>query len=315
MRLLITGAGGFVGRHLSVLALSKKKAQVYGLVRSQAASKLVAGVKPVRGDLLSASSMASVLKKVKPERIYHLAGQASVALSWKEPASTLRVNLGGTRSLLEAVRKTGSRARILVVCSADEYGASARSGRKLTEEAPLVPLNPYGRSKVAQDLLAQEYFRTHGLPIVRTRAFNHFGPGQSDRFVVPGFAKQVALIEAGRQKPQIQVGNLEAVRDFTDVRDVVRAYWLALEKGRAGEVYNVAGGRGRRVADVLRFYLGASSVRIKVRRDRSRLRASDMPFLIGDARKLERQTGWKPRIRFETTLRDVLKDWRKKIRG
>lgn len=314
MRVLVTGASGFVGAHLCRHLVSKKDS-VFGLVRAGSRSKTVRGVRPVRGDLLRPSSMRAVLKSVKPDRIYHLAGQASVALSWKKPALTRRVNLEGTRALLEAARREAPRARILVVCSADEYGASARSGGKLAETAPLIPLNPYGKSKKAQDELAALYFKKYGLPIVRTRAFNHFGPGQDERFVVPGFARQVASIEAGRQKPEIEVGNLEAVRDFTDVRDVVRAYRLALEKGKAGEVYNVAGGRGRPVADVLRFYLSASSVKIRVRRDPARLRASDMPYLIGDARKLARATGWKPRIRFETTLRDVLGEWRKKTRG
>lgn len=311
MRILITGATGFVGRHLSELALSKKGARVYGLARARSARRLVKGVRAVKADLLDASSVISVFKKTRPDRVYHLAGQASAAAAWKKPAEAFALNIGGTRNLLEAARRTGSRARILVAGSADEYAAWAAPGRKLDEKKPLGPLSPYGLSKLAQGLLALQYHSRHGLHVVRTRSFNHFGPGQNEKFVVPGFARQVALIEAGRQKPRLEVGNLAAVRDFTDVRDVARALWLALEKGASGEVYNVAGGKGRTIRDVLRFYLKASSVRIKVCVDRRRLRPSEVPFLVGDARKLKRRTFWRPRIRFERTLRDVLEEWRR----
>jgi len=307
MRILITGATGFAGRHLSRLALSKKSTSVYGLVR-RVSDRPVAGVKPVRADLLSKKSMLAVFRKVRPDRVYHLAGQASVARSWQDKKMTFGVNVGGTRALLEAARLSESKARILICGSADEYGASGLKHRRLKENAPLKPLSPYGVSKVAQDLLGLYYFSAHGLAVVRTRAFNHIGPGQAAHFAVPSFARQIADIACGVQKPQIKVGNLEAVRDFTDVRDVVRAYWLALEKGKAGEVYNVCSGRPRRVADVLQFYLRASSVKIKVLHDPSRMRASDVPRLAGDPGRLERATGWKPRIRFETTLLDVLKD-------
>lgn len=307
MRVLITGATGFVGRHLSRLALSKKNTFVYGLVR-RSSDKLEHGVRSVRADLLSKKSLLAVLRKTRPDRIYHLAGQSSVARSWKETKMTFDVNVGGTRALLEAARLSGTKARILICGSADEYGASGKGSTKLKEDAPLKPLSPYGVSKVEQGLLGRHYYSEYGLHVVRTRAFNHIGPGQAGHFVVPGFARQIADIVSGAQKAEIKVGNLEAVRDFTDVRDVVRAYWLALEKGKAGEVYNICTGRPRRVADVLRFYLRASSVKIKVSSDPARMRASDVPRLVGDAKKLERAAGWKPRIRFETTLLDVLKE-------
>ena len=308
MRILITGASGFVGRHLSTFLLSQKGAKIYGLVRVGSKHTLIAGVLPVRAELFSKPSMLRALRKIRPDRIYHLAAQSSVAQSWKEPKKTFDINVGGTRNLLEAARMACPKARILIACSADEYGASGRLFPKLSEEAPLKPLNPYGVSKLVQDLLGKHYFLMYGMPIIRMRAFNHSGPGQEAKFAVPSFAEQVADISAGRQKPEIKVGNLRAIRDFSDVRDVVRAYYLALEKGNPGEAYNVASGRGRRVADVLKYYLNASSVRIRVRRDHARLRTSDMPRLVGDARKLIRDTGWRPRIRFETTLRDVLND-------
>ena len=307
MRVLITGASGFVGRYLSAYLLSKKNVKVYGLIRARSKNSLMPGVIPVRADLLSKTSMLRLLRKIKPDRIYHLAAQSSVGRSWKEPKKTFEVNVGGTRSLLEAARLVCPGARILLACSADEYGASGRLYPKVPEDAPLEPLNPYGVSKLVQDLLGRHYFSIYGLPIVRMRAFNHVGPGQATTFVVASFARQVADILAGRQKPEIKVGNLKVVRDFSDVRDVVRAYYLALEKGKAGEAYNVASGRPRRVADILQYYLRASSVKIKVYRDRTRLRASDIPRLVGDPRKLERATGWRPRIRFETTLCDILR--------
>ena len=307
MRVLITGATGFAGRHLSDFALSKKGVRVYGLVR-RASDTLALGVVPIRADLLSKKSMLAVLKKTRPDRIYHLAGQSSVARSWKQSKKTFNVNVGGTRALLEAARDIGSRARILVCGSADVYGASARRRGKITEKFPLKPVSPYGVSKLAQDLLGFHYFSTYGLWVVRTRAFNHLGPGQRLSFVAPSFARQIADIASGKQKPEIKVGSLAAVRDFTDVRDVVRAYWLALEKGAAGEVYNVCSGHPRRVSDILEFYLRASSVKIQVSRDRLLMRASDMPRLVGDASKLTRVTRWKPRIRFEKTLRDLLNE-------
>jgi GDP-4-dehydro-6-deoxy-D-mannose reductase len=217
-------------------------------------------------------------------------------------------------NLLEAVRHTGIKPRILVTCSAEGYGASANKVRFLDESAPFAPLNPYSVSKVAQDLLAHQYFLALGQKVVRTRAFSHTGPGQNDSFVAGSFAKQVALIEAGRQKPVIRVGNLKAIRDFTDVRDVVRAYALALEKGKAGEAYNVCSGKGRRISELLDIYLSESSVKIKVKHDPGRQRAGDIPRLVGNPKKFINATGWKPEIPFEQTLRDVLDYWRERVK-
>jgi GDP-4-dehydro-6-deoxy-D-mannose reductase len=312
MRVLITGATGFVGRHLSAYALSRKKVQLYGLMRRRSKDSLLPGVRAVRADLMDEKAVAAAVRKVRPERVYHLGGQASVALSWKKPEKTFAANVEGTKNLLEALRRHAPKARVLVACSAEEYGRSARKHKKLNEEAPLQPSNPYAVSKLAQEAMALHYFLEYGLPVLRTRAFNHFGPGQSDRFVVSSFAKQAARIALGKQKPEMSVGNLDAVRDFTDVRDVVRGYWTALEKGRSGDVYNVASGRGRRVEEVLRFYLRASSVKIKVTRAKARLRSTDLPRLVGDAAKLARR-GWRPKIAFEQTLSDAFNDWKERL--
>ena len=176
-------------------------------------------------------------------------------------------------------------------------------------------MNPYAVSKIAQEFTAYQYFLNSGLKVVRTRAFNHIGPGQSDIYVASNFAKQVARIEARRQKAVLEVGNLQVVRDFTDVRDTVEAYWQCLEKGTPGDVYNVSSGRGRKIEAMLRYYLRQSAVTIKLEKDLKRFRAVETPTLVGDARKLRRKTGWRPKISFEKTLLDILNDWRKKTKA
>ena len=265
----------------------------------------------MESDVRDAGRLSKVLKKIGPDRIFHLAALTSVESSWKRPAETLDHNVTGTRSLLESVRKHCPRARVRVAGSAEVYGFCRRA-RRLDETAPIRPMNPYAVSKVAQEALAQMYFLSYGLSVLRTRAFNHIGPGQSERFVTSSFARQVARAEAQKQRPVIEVGNLSAVRDFTDVRDVVRAYWLCIERGAPGEVYNVCSGVGRPVAEILRYDLKHSAVRIKVRKNKRRFRAADAPVLVGDPRKLKARTGWKPAIGFERTLGDILEYWRRK---
>lgn len=312
MRVLITGVTGFAGRHLAAYALGRR-AEVYGLVRGTK-KKTLPGVKMLHADLLDPKTLGAAVRKARPERIFHLAGQASVPEAFREPEKTLRTNVEGTRNLLEAALALRRPPKVLVAGSGEEYGPSRRRS-KLREDAPMRPLNPYSLSKVLQDLLGFHYFSRHGLPVLRARAFNHIGPGQSERYSASGFAKQAAAIALGLQKPEIRVGNLKAVRDFTDVRDVARAYWLMLEKGRPGEVYNVSSGKGRSVAEILRYYLRSSSVKIRVVRDPSRMRPSDTPYFVGDASKLRRVTGWKPRIGFERTLADILEDWKERLHG
>jgi len=219
----------------------------------------------------------------------------------------------GLLNLLEVIRRTGSLPRILIPCSSDEYGNVDVSGLPITECHPLKPNSPYALSKVFQDYLGYQYFEGYGIPIVRTRAFNHAGPGQSPVFVCSDLAKQIAEIEAGFREPVIKVGNLEAKRDFTDVRDVVRAYWLALYKGEAGEVYNVCSGKAYSIGEVLDILLGLAKVKIKVEKDPQKERPSDISILLGDSTKIRQATGWRPEIPFEKTLSDVLDYWRKCI--
>jgi GDP-4-dehydro-6-deoxy-D-mannose reductase len=312
MRVLITGASGFAGRHLSEHAV-KNGAEVFGLARPDAASRLFPGVQPVLGDLNSVSSLDAALLQAKPERIFHLAGQASVELAKKDPRLTFELNVEGTRRFLDAVVRFAPHARVLVACSSDGYGASAIPGKKLTEEDALQPVNDYGRSKVEQERVALAYHQKQKLDVVCIRAFNHAGPGQSRGFVAADFASQIAAIEKGRQEPEMKVGDLDAVRDFTDVRDIVGAYWLALEKGGSGEVYNAASGQGHSANEILKFYLKRVSVTIKVCQDPDKMRPSGTPYFVGDAQKFMRATGWQPIIPFETTLQDVLDDWRRRL--
>ncbi len=300
MRVLITGAGGFAGGHLARFLADQKNIKVYAVDHRTC-------------DLTDSAATGRLLKRIRPDRIFHLAAASFVPASWQHPREILTNNVSAQINIFESVKKLNLKCRIHVAGSSEEYGKVLPHETPVKETAPLRPLSPYAVSKVAQDLLAYQYHQSFGLDIVRTRAFNHTGPGQREEFVTSNFAKQIALIEAGRQRPVIRVGNLLAIRDFTDVRDIVRAYWLALEKGEAGEVYNVCSGVGRKIREIVRVYLENSSVRIKIKTDRSRMRPSDVPMLVGDASKFKKKTGWRSWISFETTLLDLLNDWRRKI--
>jgi GDP-4-dehydro-6-deoxy-D-mannose reductase len=229
-----------------------------------------------------------------------------VGASWANPWETLETNLRSQVNVLEAVREVCPDARVLVLGSNEEYGQLTPEDLPVRETSPLRPASPYGVSKVGQDLLGLQYHLSHGLYIVRVRPFNHLGPRQDPKFVAPAFASQIAAIESGRQPPVIQVGNLETRRDFTDVRDMVRAYGLALERGEPGEVYNIGAGRSRGVDELLATLLGFSSAAIRVEVDPARFRPSDVPDVVCDASKFRTRTGWAPRIPFEQSLKDLL---------
>ncbi len=317
MRVLITGINGFVGGHLMEYLISKKGVEIHGLGRS--VSKRETTPTRARGitvhlcDICDPKAVSKVFRQVKPDRIFHLAAQSFVPFSWVSPKETLNVNIMGQLNILEVLRQGKDHPMIHVAGSSEAYGRVFPGEIPIRETNGLRPLSPYGVSKAAQDLLAYQYHQSFRLPIVLTRAFSHTGPGQSDRFVASNFAKQVALIEAGRCKPMIYVGNLESIRDFTDVRDIVKAYWLALEKCKKGEVYNICSGVGRKIGDILDFYLKHGKVEIKVKRDKTRMRPLDVPILIGDAAKFKKQTHWEPVIPFEKTLADLLDYWRHHI--
>lgn len=317
MRALITGVTGFVGSHLAEFLLAKKGMEVTGVGRLPSVRAARGRLRPFFGkmayvpaDITNFSQMRRILKKYRPDRIFHLAGVSSVRESWKDPARTLDVNIQSPLGLFEAVRGLGLRSRLHIAGSSEVYGDVPDGRLSIDEKTPFRPFTPYGVSKAAQDLLAYQYSRSFGLPVVATRAFPHAGPRQNEGFVASNFARQVALIEAGKQEPVLRVGNLKLVRDFTDVRDIVRAYWLALEKGEPGQSYNVCRGEGIELREIVETYLKASSVTVKVVVDHRRLRTQEPPRVVGDPKKFLARTGWRPMISTRTMLMDILNYWR-----
>jgi len=316
VKVLVTGVAGFVGGHLvEFLDAEHRAVEVFGLTRPHGSAPLAlpGRVSLVEADLEDASSVQAAVDLVRPDRIVHLAAQSSVHRSWADPAGTLRTNVQGLLHLLEAIRKGALAPRVLVVGSSEEYGLVHPGDIPVREDAPLRPNSPYAVSKVAQGYLALQYALSHHMGIVRTRTFHHTGPRRGEAFAESSFARQLAEIEAGRRPPVIQVGNLESVRDFSDVRDVVRAYWALLDRGDAGEVYNVCSGTGVRVRDVLQTLVEASGLDVEVRVDTERLRPSDVPALVGDPARLRAAAAWQPRHSLADSLRDLLRYWRERV--
>jgi GDP-4-dehydro-6-deoxy-D-mannose reductase len=318
MRLLVTGITGFVGSHFAEYALTQG-ARVCGSYLSHGDSGNIDHLRDrvdlVECDLRDMNAVQRLVDVARPELVIHLAAQSFVAASWHAPAETLVTNVLAQVNLLEAIRARNDHPRVLVIGSSEEYGYVEPDELPTTEEAPLRPLSPYAVSKVAQDLMGYQYFRSHGLPIVRSRAFNHEGPRRSDVFVTSNFARQIAEIEAGVRPPVVRVGDLKTRRDYTDVRDIVRGYWLLLDEGEPGEVYNLCSGRTWLIADILEFFIAEAGVRgIEIREDVERLRPADVPVMCGDAEKIRAALGWEPTIPFERTLRDMLEYWRQRTR-
>ena len=317
MKILITGVTGFVGSHLAEYCLSlDQQVEVIGTCRWRSRREniehLEDAINLYECDLRDASSVKTLLADIQPERIFHLAAQSYVPSSWNSPGETITTNVIGQLNIFEAMRETNSTASIQIAGSSEEYGLVHPEEVPITEENPLRPLSPYAVSKVAQDMLAYQYFQSYGLKVVRTRAFNHTGPRRGDVFVTSNFAKQIAEIEAGQRPPVIHVGDLNPKRDFTDVRDIVRAYWLSLEHCSLGEVYNVASGKAYRIKEVLKILLDNSGQDIEVVEDPERLRPSDVPLLLGDNSRFCKATGWVPEIPFEQTAKDLLDYWRER---
>jgi GDP-4-dehydro-6-deoxy-D-mannose reductase len=317
MKILITGVTGFVGSHLAEYCLSlDQQVEVIGTCRWRSRREniehLEDAINLYECDLRDASSVKTLLADIQPERIFHLAAQSYVPSSWNSPGETITTNVIGQLNIFEAMRETNSTASIQIAGSSEEYGLVHPEEAPITEKNPLRPLSPYAVSKVAQDMLAYQYFQSYGLRVVRTRAFNHTGPRRGDVFVTSNFAKQIAEIEAGQRPPVIHVGDLNPKRDFTDVRDIVRAYWLSLEHCSLGEVYNVASGKAYRIKEVLKILLDNSGQDIEVVEDPERLRPSDVPLLLGDNSRFCKATGWIPEIPFEQTAEDLLDYWRER---
>lgn len=316
MRVVITGVAGFVGRHLATHLLTLGDDDVWGLARP--ASNLV-GLAPevrlVMADLSEREQVVAALREARPDAVYHLAAQSSVARSLADPLPTVLNNVIGQINLFEAIVEVGLAPRILIVGSNEEYGLTRPDELPIVETKELRPISPYAVSKVTQDLLAHQYFATRSLPIVRVRPFPHTGPGQADLFVTPSFARQIAEMELGVREPIMQVGYLEGRRDFTDVRDVVRGYRLILRHGAPGDVYNLGSEQARSTRGILDGLLALSDARPRVEVDPSRIRPLEVPVQYCDCSKLRAATGWRPQIAFEQTLSDILEEWRRKVRA
>ncbi len=312
----ITGIAGFVGSHLAELLLSKGY-EVYGLLRPRSNTghieSIIRKLHLEDADLMDTHSLYATISRIKPDYIFHLAAQSFVPTSWVSPSVTLEVNVVGSANLFEAVRMSGIDPVIQIACSSEEYGLVHESEVPIKESNPLRPLSPYAVSKLAMDYLGYQYYQSYKVRIVRTRGFNHTGPRRGDTFAESNFAKQIALIEKGKQDPVVHVGNLEASRDYTDVRDMVKGYLLAVEKCDPGDVYNICTGNAIVIGDMLKMLLSMSKTRIEVKPDPSRMRPSDVPVLLGDNSKFVAKTGWKAEIPFTTTMEDLLNYWRERV--
>ncbi len=317
MRVLITGITGFVGSHLAEYCLKRGDVEVFGTVRWRSrmdnVQDIAGDIELIDCDLRDAVAVRHCLAEVKPDYIFHLAAQSFVPTSWKAPVETVVTNMVGQINIFEAMRSLKLESRIQIAGSSEEYGLVYEDELPIKETNPLRPLSPYGVSKVGQDLLGYQYYMSYGLEVIRTRAFNHTGPRRGDVFVESNFSKQIALIEKAKKEPVIDVGNLNARRDFTDVRDIVKAYWLALEKGEPGEVYNIGSGKDISIRELLEKLFELTDREIEVRQDPARMRPSDVEVLLADVTKFHNLTGWKPEIPFEKTLSDLLNYWRERV--
>ncbi len=310
-RVLITGATGFVGSHL-IAECARRGWSVFGTAHPTETydPAVVDPAEIERVELSDVEAVKALVAKIGPEQIYHLAAQASVQQAWRDPMATITNNVGAQLAILSAARETCPAARILVISSSEVYGGADPAKMPVDEDAPLGPLDPYAVSKVTQEMLGLQHYLAFKMPVVRVRPFNHMGPRQRPGFVGADFARQVALIESGAMPPLIRVGKLDAVRDLSDVRDIVRAYTLALTEGEAGAVYNVASGQGVAVHALLDLFVAASTTAIDVEADPALFRPVDRPIIVGDAGRLRARTGWEPRIALEQTVRDTLDFWR-----
>ncbi len=323
MNILITGINGFVGSHLvEYIIRERADVEIFGIKKPGSDIPNLANLKDkiriFECDIKNADDVLAIVNKIKPIKIFHLAAQSIIPASWDSPAGTFETNILGQCNIFEAVKRLQNntyRPVIQIAGSSEEYGLVKPDEIPIKETNPLRPLSPYAVSKVAQDYMGYQYYKSHDLQIVRTRAFNHSGPRRSDVFVDSSFAKQIVEIEKGIKKPIIEVGNLEVSRDFTDVRDIVRAYWLATEKCEPGEVYNICSGKDNKISDVLDTLINLSTVdNIEIRIDPDRIRPVNVPVLRGDYSKFKKATGWQPKIDYlKKTLKDTLNYWRNNI--
>ncbi|MBI3984798.1 MAG: GDP-mannose 4,6-dehydratase [Candidatus Levybacteria bacterium] len=313
-KILITGISGFAGSYLARNLTMSKKGEVAGTYHLGKNLSLIEDIKNnlnlFQLDLMDSKAVLEVLTKVKPDQIYHLAAIASSAQSFSEPSVVMTNNINSQLNLLEAVRSLDLKPRIMIISSAEVYGKVDAKDLPIDEDTALRPISPYAVSKLTQDFIGLQYFMAYSMDIVRVRPFNHIGPGQTDQFATSAFAKKIAEIEKGKREPVLTVGNLESKRDFTDVKDMMQAYVLLMEKGISGEVYNIGSGRSYKMSDVLNILLSFSDSKIKVEVDPALLRPSDNPELLCDNTKINSLTGWKPQIPLDATLKEILEYWR-----
>lgn len=315
-KILITGGSGFVGSHLIEYLHANQSHQIFTTTFGHSPS-IVASLVPkpqiFKLNLLNKADIAAVVKKIIPDEVVHLAALSSASQSFSQADKTITNNTSAQINLLDALIQLKHKPKTLIIGSAEEYGIVKKSETPVTESNPFRPISPYAVSKIAQDFLGFQYHLTYGLPVVRLRPFNHTGERRPPNFVIPAFAKQIAEIEAGKKDHMMIVGDLSVVRDFTDVKDMVIAYDLALKHCKPGEVYNIGSGRPVKISTLLEILLQLTPATITVKKDPSQFRPADVKVLVCDATKFKKQTGWEPKIPLETTIKRVLNYWRKEI--
>lgn len=311
---LIIGAGGFVGSYL-IDCLHNEFGMEVAATKLPFTEYAHENASIYNLDIMNKDDIVELLYDVRPDYIFHLAAQSSVSVAWKNPMLTVDVNIKGSINVMEAVRELFYKPRMLFIGSGEEYGHIKDGETPISEETILRPGNIYAATKACQNMIGSIYARAYDMELMLVRAFNHVGPGQAPLFVVSDFCKQVAEIEAGIKEPVMRVGNLSAKRDFTDVRDVVRAYALLARSGRPGETYNVGSGNAMAIQDILDIIVGMSTKDIKVEVDPNKIRPVDVPIIEADITKINNETGWKPRIPIERTIREILDYWRDNVGG
>ncbi|MBI4971623.1 MAG: GDP-mannose 4,6-dehydratase [Candidatus Omnitrophica bacterium] len=319
MKILITGISGFVGSHFIEFLLENHPAcEIHGTIRRRSDLKniqhLLSRITLHECDMTDSHSLETIFRNDKFDRCFHLAGQSHVPTSWIRPIETMNVNANGTMNLLESVRHQNKNCRVLVCGSSEEYGLVEENEVPITEENPLRPLSPYAASKVAADYIGYVYFKSYGLHVIRTRAFNHEGFRRPEDFVLGKITKQAVEIGMGKREV-FELGNMDAKRDITDVRDIVSAYWLTLEKGTPGDVYNICSGKTYSIRELLELVAKTAKVPSNVKQDPRFLRPADVPLLLGDSSKMAKVTGWKRRFEMNDTIQDMLSYWRAELKG
>lgn len=309
MKALIIGGGGFVGPYL-VEHLAKDLGYEVIVTKTEREVLSLSDAVIENLDILDMEQIVSLLQKIRPDYIFHLAAQSSVSVSWKNPGLTIDVNIKGSVNVLDAIRKLDYRPRVLLIGSGEEYGHIKEGECPIVEDNTLRPGNIYAATKSCQNMIGRIYSEAYDMDVMMVRAFNHIGPNQMPLFVVADFCKQVAEIEKGLREPVMYVGNLSAKRDFTDVRDVVRAYGLLVQKGQKGETYNVGRGNALSIREILDKILALSTKSIEVKVDAEKLRPVDVPIIEPDVTKINEATGWTPEISLDTTLKETLEYWR-----